>query len=216
MRITVLWASLASYSCAFFREIANLGCPLQIVYQPVDEEAPYQGFDLSFCTAAMEDFKDTKARLDSMVSDFRPDCILMSTWCYPHFRKLARAVRKKGVYVVSAMDNQWHGSLRQHIGVLSSRFFLKPCIDTFFLPGDRQAYFARKLGYGKVIYGFGATDVRQYSSAIPITRRPGNFLFFGRLLPIKGVRELIDAYAIYRKAVKEPWGLKVVGKGPMD
>ena len=44
------------------------------------------------------------------------------------------------------MDNQWHGTLKQRMGVVSSRWYLHPLYDAVFLPGERQACFARAAG----------------------------------------------------------------------
>ena len=138
MKITILWSSLASYSVAFFKELALQGCSIQLIYQPIASDAPYQPFDLSFCQIVLEDSTDVKINLESSVSDFNPTCILMSSWCFPHFMHLTRKLRKKRIYVVSAMDNQWRGTIRQYFGVVSSNIFLKPSIDTFLVSGDRH------------------------------------------------------------------------------
>lgn len=213
MKITILWSSLASYSVAFFKELALQGCSIQLIYQPIESDAPYQVFDLSFCKMALEDSEDMN--IESLVGDYNPACIFMSSWCYPKFMRLTKNLREKGVYVISGMDNQWHGTLKQRLGVMSSRLFLKPSIDTFFVPGDRQAYFASKLGYKDVLYGLYAADIDKFACDIPIWERSKNFLFIGRLLSVKGVEELVQAYIAYREQVKKPWGLKVAGTGPL-
>lgn len=215
MKITILWSSLASYSVAFFRELAMQGCYIQLVYQPINKHAPYQSFDLSFCEVALEDSEHIRKNLELLVNNFNPACILMSSWAFPHFMKVTRKSRKKGIYVVAAMDNQWRGSLKQYLGVLSSRYFLKPSIDTLFVPGERQAYFARKLGYENLLYGLYVADINRFSCAMPIWQRPKNFLFVGRLISIKGVQELTRAYLAYREQAADPWGLIVAGVGPL-
>ena len=129
--------------------------------------------------------------------------------------KLTKYLRKERIYVISAMDNQWRGAFRQYIGILSSKFFLKPSIDTFFVSGDRQAYFAHKLGYKDVVYGYAVAETNRFSCDIPIWQRQKNFLFIGRLIQIKGIMELAKAYLDYRKQIMEPWGLKVAGIGPL-
>ncbi len=215
MNLTILWSSLASYSVSFFKELARQGCNIQLVFQPIDSGAPYNHFDLSFCNIALEDSASIKHDLYSMVRNFKPDCILMSSWCFPHFMKIAKSMRKENVYVVSAMDNQWHGNIKQYIGIMTSRFFLKPSIDTFLVSGDRQAYFARKLGYEHVLYGLYAADIRQFASNVSINQRSKNFLFVGRLTQEKGIDDLVKAYIAYRDLVDDPWGLIVVGTGPL-
>lgn len=216
MRLTILWSSLASYSVVFFKELVLKGCNIQLIYQSKKSDAPYRAFDLSFCEVALEDSEEVKYNLDILVNNFNPVCVLMSSWAFPHFMDLAKNIRKKGVYVIAAMDNQWNGTLKQLFGVMSSRTFLKPSIDTFLVAGDRQAYFARKLGYQNVLYGLYAADINQFACAVPICQRHANFLFIGRLVSVKGVEELAGAYLAYREQVSNPWGLKVAGSGPLE
>jgi len=215
MRITILWSSLASYSVAFFKDLSLQGCRIQLIFQPIETDAPYQPFDLSFCQMVLEDSIDVKLNLELLVRDFNPACILMSSWCFPHFMRLTKKLRKNSVYVVSAMDNQWRGTFRQYFGVVSSSILLKPSIDNFLVSGDRQAFFANKLGYKDVMYGYGAAETSRFFCDIPIWKRSKNFLFVGRLVPVKGIKELVQAYIAYRERVKDPWGLKVVGAGPL-
>lgn len=215
MKITILWSGLASYSVAFFKELSLQGCSIQLIFQPIEANAPYQPFDLSFCKVVLEDSTDVKKNLESLVRDFNPTCILMSSWCFPHFMRLSRKLRNKSIYVVSSMDNQWRGTIRQYLGVASSSIFLKPSIDTFFVSGDRQALFANKLGYKDLIYGYGAAETNRFFCDIPIWKRSKNFLYLGRLVPVKGIKELAQAYITYRERVKNPWGLKVAGTGPL-
>ena len=119
------------------------------------------------------------------------------------------------MYVVAAMDNQWHGTLKQHMGVIFSRFFLKPSIDTLFVAGDRQRDFARRLGYDNPLHGYYSADIAPFRCSAPIELRDESFLFIGRLVPEKGVRELALAYEDYRRVSRNPWKLRVAGTGPL-
>ena len=45
---------------------------------------------------------------------------------------------------------------------------------------------------------------------------PRRFLFVGRYAPEKGIDVLMEAYALYRKRVPDPWPLTCCGRGPMQ
>ncbi|MBN1472203.1 MAG: glycosyltransferase family 4 protein [Syntrophaceae bacterium] len=217
MKITILWASLASYTVAFFRELVlRNGCQLQLVYQPPRVNAPYNLFDLSFCEEALEDTIENRTSLGDRVNQFGPDVVLMSSWPYRHFMRLSRKLKKKGAYVISTMDNQYRGTLKQRIGIAIAPFFLKLSIDTFLVAGDRQAEFAKKLGYFDVMYGLYAAEVDRFITTISITQRPHSFLFAGRLIDVKNIKGLLEGYAYYRKKCSAPWDLKIVGTGPLE
>ena len=216
IKLTILWSALASYNIAFFRELAlSHGVIIQLIYQKGSPDAPYAPFDLSFCDSALEDSPRARQQLEIAIDRFTPDAVLMISWNYLHFMRIARRLRRRGVYVVSAMDNQWRSSLKQYLGILTSTIYLRPSIDTFLVPGECQAAFTRKLGYKDMLYGYYAADVASFLSDVPVTRRGRAFLFIGRLVPVKNISRLADAYQLYRKKVEKPWELKVAGTGPL-
>src|SRR3569623_1774352 len=89
---------------------------------------------------AIQDDARLKHWLQQLVADFKPDCVFMSSWGFSHYMSVCRELRKRGIFVVAAMDKQWRRTLKQCLGVLSASWFLKPCIDTILVAGDRQAY----------------------------------------------------------------------------
>ena len=216
MRITILWESLSGYTVSFFRELKKLhGCEIQLIYQPISQEAPYEHFDLSFCNMSFEYSIEKKKTLEEFCIKFEPNCVLMNSWSYPFYMQISKKLRGYGSYVVSVMDNQWRGTIKQRLGIVSSRWFLKPSIDTFLVAGDRPACFARKLGYNDLLYGCNAADVDSFCCKKPLEKRNSNFLFIGRLKKIKGLDLLLQAYQLYRDTAKSPWGLLVAGTGEM-
>jgi len=216
MRITILWSGLASYTLAFFRELAlSQGFRIQIIFQKAAAEAPYEPFDLSFCEMALEDSSEVRRELEALVDRFAPDCVLMTSWAFSHFMRITRKLRARGVYVVSAIDNQWRATIKQYLGILSATFFLWPSIDAILVTGDRQAAFARRLGYHEPLYGFYAAEVERFFSEISVTARPPAFLYAGRLVPVKNIAELASAYRLYREQIEKPWSLRVAGTGPL-
>lgn len=217
IKLTVLWSALASYNVAFFRELAfTHGFRIQLIHQKATREAPYAPFDLSFCDSVLEDVPGKRLQLQALIGTFGPDAVLMISWNFPHFMRIARRLRRRGVYVVAAMDNQWSGGPKQYLGILASPIYLWLSIDNFLVPGSSQACFARKLGYPNVWYGYAAADIDCYRRQVPVTSRQQSFLFIGRLVRVKNIVGLNQAYQIYRSRTEEPWPLKIVGAGPLS
>lgn len=214
MKITILWSSLAGYSVAFFKELAlSQHCEIQLIYFGQKPDAPYIDFDLSFCKASINRSETFDVNIQNEVNKFSPTCILMSSWNFSDYMKIAKFQRKSGTYVVSTIDHQWYGTLKQKIGALSAPIYLKPRIDCFLVAGDRQAYFASKLGYEKILYGLYAAAVEDFKNTRPLCERNPSFLFVGRLAPEKGVENLINGYRMYRDSCASPWDLEIAGTG---
>lgn len=215
-KILLLWSPLADYSVACLRTLATTkDVELTLIYQAGEKDAPYDQFDLSFCKKAIPYAKEKEGELFGLCASLAPDVIIMSSWNYSFYMSVAKACRKLGTYVVSTFDGQWAETLKQRIGILSSPFFLKPCIDNFFVPGDRQANFARKLGYKNPFMGYYSANTSRFKEVLPKTG-PKKFVFVGRLVPVKGIEFLMSAYKKYRKAVKDPWDLMICGKGELQ
>ena len=138
----------------------------------------------------------------------------MASWNFSHYMKLSKSYRKLGVPIISCFDNQWVGSKKQYLGKIVSPFFLQPVINNFIVCGDRQAQFANKLGYTETHQGFYCANTSNFNNqkANLLARR---FVFVGRFVEQKSIRELIEAYKEYRKSVSEPWSLMMIGEGPL-
>jgi glycosyltransferase involved in cell wall biosynthesis len=217
MKITILWTRLANYSWSFFRSLAiDYNCQIQLVYYPTDAEAPYKDFDLSFCKQVIINDSKSQKQVKEQVLAFQPSTVLMASWNFPFYMRLCKYLKKQGSIIVSATDNQWHGTWKQWLGVAVSPWFLKPCINIFLVPGDRQSYFVQKLGFTDIMQGWYAATVDLFQGGPDIQQREDAFVFVGRLIPIKGIEILVEAYQKYRKLVEEPWNLVVAGTGSLQ
>ena len=206
IKVLLLWAPLADYTLACFKELANRqDVELYLIHQPAESNAPYNHETFIYQ-------KENERSLESFCMNLQPDLVMMSSWNYPFYMSIARKSKRKGSHVVSSFDGQWRSTLKQRLGILVSPFFLKPAIHNFFVPGDRQASFARKLGYKNPLLGYYSARTDNFKSV----NRESNvhrFIFVGRLVPVKGIEQLVQAYKDYRSSVADPWELVIVGKG---
>lgn len=215
MKILILWASLSDYMVASFRQLAQIkSVEILLVYQPAKSVAPFEPFDLTFCVNSYEDKDRNFHKIQSLASGFDPDIFFMASWNYKHYMKLCKLYKKKGVPIISCFDNQWIGSYRQYISKIITPYFLKPVIDNFIVPGDRQSQFAKRLGYSEPHQGFYCANTNnfQQQKADLSARR---FVFVGRFIAQKSIEELVEAYKLYRELVSEPWSLMMIGEGPL-
>jgi glycosyltransferase involved in cell wall biosynthesis len=154
----------------------------------------------------------------AQVHRFAPDVLLVSSWHIREFRFVLERLHPTPLRVL-CMDNQWHGTWRQRVGVVGSRWYVRRLYDAVFLPGERQACFARRLGFRdhQIWQGLLCPDDQALapSEAVPLIRPP-NFGYLGRLSTGKGIVDLLDSYELYRRAAPDPWGLIVAGAGPLE
>ena len=216
-KILLLWSQLADYSVASLRKLSeNKDVELYIIHRKNDPNAPYEGFDLSFFKKEVYFEKENEKELYDFCVTLNPDIIIMASWNYSFYMSVARQCKKAGTYVVSTFDGQWLGTPKQRLGILSSPFFLKPAIDNFFVPGDRQASFARKLGYKSPFIGYYSANTERFCNVQPLGSSSNKFIFVGRLVSVKGIDCLMSAYKKYRKEVNNPWNLVICGKGELQ
>lgn len=187
---------------------------LTLVYEPVASEAPYAKFDLGFCENAIaSNSKEFVPFMDKLVIT-GSDAVVMASWHKWKYMRLCRRLRRQGTVVISCFDRQWKGTVKQWVGVITRELFLKPSIDNVWVPGDRQAEFARRLGFPNPLYGFYCANTPRFALMRDICERPKKFIFIGRLIGHKGIDILLDAYLAYRAHVPNPWGLVIAGTGP--
>lgn len=229
-RVAVLWTSLSGYLNACLRALVeNHGVELHVtrIQRPGRPKHPYDEQMFAWLprleTLPSSEVEFAPAILEQLAR-FQPDAVLVSGWSSPAYRKVARDLRAQSHYVIGTADNPWHGSPRQRVGVLASRWYVQPLFDALWVPGERGASFARRLGFTgeRLLYGLYSADRPRFA---PVAAQrhlldnaawPHRFLFAGRLAPEKGIADLVTAYSTYRLSVAAPWELLVAGTGGLE
>jgi glycosyltransferase involved in cell wall biosynthesis len=220
MRVAVLWTHLSGYLNACLRELAaRQGVRLFVAHAAASGVAPFEEGQFAWLDEAYE-WRGRPGRVELLerLEAWSPEVTLVSGWNIPAYRWVLRRLKGRCLRLL-AMDNQWRGTPRQWLGVLSSPFWVRPLFEGAFVPGERQAEFARRLGFaeGRILRGLLCGDQAGFSAARRAREAgesPRAFIFAGRLSPEKGVATLLEAYRLYRRATAEPWPLICCGVGP--
>jgi glycosyltransferase involved in cell wall biosynthesis len=185
--------------------------------------APYAGEQFSWMPQRYEYSSEPDDReLLPALESFQPQLLLVGSWNIRAYRRACRRFSGRALRVC-CMDNQWQGKVKQWAGVLASRWYLHPLYDAIFTPGERQAAFARRLGFheGQIWRGIYACDHAAFSAVYQHAQAcrkqpPRAFIYAGRLAPEKQITTLLAAYGHYREHGADAWPLIVAGTGPLQ
>jgi len=223
MRVAVLWTHLSGYMNACLKALAGTeGVELFVSNIQISEDAPFDEDIFSWIENRFQWENNVDGnKLISNLEDFRPEVILCVNWHNSGYRKTLKHFKGRAIRIF-ASDRQWLGKPRQWLGVFTSRLYLHPICEAFFVAGERQAIFARKLGFKqeRILRGLYSCDHEKFSK-IHFERKkllsePRSFVFVGRFSSEKGLDVLVDAYRRYRNNTSEPWPLKCYGTGSLQ
>ncbi len=210
---------MSGYARATFGALRDSGAEVLLVHEQAAADAPFDDdlLDLGLPGGTWAGAPDECGVL-ALVTDFAPHALLVSSWNPPQYRHVSLAMRGCTLRVL-CMDNAWLGSAKQWGARAIATRYVQPAYDVAFLPGERQATFARMLGFpdDRILWGLYTCDHQAFTAA----RRaggedaPNSFLFAGRLVREKGVDVLAEAYRSYRGSTPDPWPLIVSGTGPL-
>lgn len=157
------------------------------------------------------------------VAAFRPDVVFCAGWMYPRYMGWCRELRRSGIRTVCAMDTQWQGTLKQRLWCLAAPLLLRKCFSDVWVPGNRQAVYARKLGFSpdsihNSLYAPDTdlfTQVWEQVQTRSVNNFPKIFLYAGRLVPHK-LLPLLAAFCSLTDEERQDWQLLVCGNGPLE
>ncbi|MGB0418766.1 MAG: glycosyltransferase family 4 protein [Opitutales bacterium] len=239
MKLLVLHRRLSGYFIACLSRLLEADVSAKVVAWPNQSDAPFSADVLAAIgeVANRDDLSD--AELLVMALEFQPDAVLVAGWSDAGYVKVCKALKARGVLIISGCDTQWKGSLRQHVASAIAPWHVQKFIDVIWVSGERQRQLAAKLGYSgyRCWDGYYACDWPRFAAVgyrrldiedevteiegpnpklrIPNSelRTPKSFAFVGRYAPEKGLDTLAEAYRIYSAQVERPWKLICAGQG---
>lgn len=219
LKVVVCWLGLQGYAAACFRALSRIpSIDLHVIYLDLkdmpEQEELLDGLS-NQCVVA--DAPDAAATIAESVVAQSPDVVYLCGWFYSPYRALLDRKELRKTTFMLGMDPQWTGSWRQRLNIVRLRSFIRR-MDLIVAAGTRGAEFARRLSgvSAKTVTGFNGFDFERFRQAGQARARAGwprRFLFAGRYVPVKGLDVLMQAYAMYRSHVTNPWALHCCGSG---
>lgn len=223
MRIAILWTRLSGYLNGCLKELASReGVELFVSHQAPELQAPFNNDQYAWIpNSLMWRSSADLAPLRAHLKEFNPEILLFSGWQVPTYRQLAKELASQCRRVM-AIDNCWMATLKQRMGTLIAPWYIRPLADAIWVPGERQAEFARRIGFEQraILWGLYSCDqpaleTVHHARLADGRAVPRSFLFVGRFVPEKGIDQLVKAYELYRENSSDPWPLICCGAGPL-
>ena len=147
MRVLVLQRRLSGYFITCLARLLESEITGKVVAWPNQPDAPFSEDVLSASGEVQDRNALSDAELLAMALEFKPDAVLVSGWSDAGYVKVCKALKARGVLIVSGCDTQWKGSFRQHVASVIAPWHVQTFIDVFWVSGERQRQLAAKLGY---------------------------------------------------------------------
>lgn len=217
-KIAFLYSEVAGYFLAGIEQLAK-NAEVLIFRWPVNKEAPFKLPEIEN-VEILDRSEFDQSQLEQKLHDFNPDTLVCSGWMDKGYVKAVKSFKKK-IPTVLTLDNHWNGSLKQHVAVWMSGFFLNNVFSHAWVPGEPQAIYAKKLGYkgDKLITGFYCANSAFFQETFEATfskkrlNFPKRFLYVARYVEHKGIFEMWEAFKQIKAELNTDWELWCLGTG---
>ena len=213
--VLVLYAELMGYGEATFDAVAGLSeTRVTVVQRDEGRKRSYQP-DGRESLRILRRSEFDEGALVQLYRELAPKLIFISGWMDSEYLTVAKRARADGVPVVSGLDNQWTGSIRQRLACLAAAFKVRPYFSHIQVAGPRQYEFARRLGYSpeKILFNLYSADSKVFAGE-DHRRYPRRLLYVGRFHKNKGLDILARAWS--QVCDETDWELVAVGSGDDD
>jgi len=211
--VLILYTELAGYTIACIKALAE-DFNVHVVNWPVNKEAPFDFSSISNVSFYKRSDLNV-SQLLSLSQSIAPDLIVCSGWVDKGYLKVCKAFKDR-IPVILAIDNHWLPSLKNEIKAGFARLLFTKSFSHIWIPGKPQLSFAEKLGFklDNIRTGFYSADVELFS-APPKTVINKNFLYVGRYIDFKGIKELWSAFIKVNSKSGDKWTLHCAGHGEL-
>ncbi len=223
MRLVVLYEELAGYLIACINRFAEkYNAQVHIFRKELNEVAPFD-FNLADNLKIYDRKNLDDEHFLEIIEKIKPDGIFCGGWIYKPYLKLAKKYRNE-IPVILGFDNKWENSIKQNTLSLFSKRYFQRHFSSCWVPGDKQAEFARRIGFSKnkIFQNAYSADVdlfeKFYKNSLAGKRQniPTRFIFSGRYTHAKGIDLLWQAFIELQKENPNDWELWCLGAGDVE
>lgn len=216
-RILYLYREIMPYNIPVLKELVSKGFKISVIHRESKKKTSYTHPNLTNVDFLDEAEFDGKS-LKKIASEINPDLVFICDWSIAKYNSCGTFLRKRfKIPVVVGCDTQWRGG-KQWANVFSSRLRHQRYFSHILVAGVRQYEYAKRIGFknDRIIMNLLSADLDKFEEAEVNQEKfkeNRNFLFVGRFIGKKGVKELVEAWNGI--ANKKNSKLIMVGEGPL-
>ena len=211
LKVSLVWHGLPAYAARLIRGVVGTpGIDLQVFATKPPDDPAY----LETILGQKINWIDDRTVHEHAAGN-TADLCFVTGWAFETCNHFASVARARGARVVLMIDNRWRGDIRQQLGSIYFRLFIRRTVDFAWVPGSSAARLCRHLGLPDAVvtqglYG-GDGNLFADPTAAP---RPPRIGFVGQLIPRKGFDILLSAFQKLRETAPE-YELHVYGRGEL-
>lgn len=222
MKILFLYSEYVSYLDGLMNALVkNYGAIVQVVSWDKNLLKPFNIPEIPGVIFHKRS-KYSVIELTALIEDFNPDLVYISGWMDHGYLQAVRKARNRKLFTtICGFDDNWFGTIRQRIGAIYFRFFMRKYFDKAWVAGARQYHYARQFGYSDadIVFNMLSCDTDRFNcKSIPDFKsdtRQRKFFYVGNFRDVKGTDLLADAYGLYRSEMSGSCELVCIGQGPL-
>lgn len=217
IQIVFFYSRMAGYLEGVWRALltSDHRVNIHVVFWDTSDAPPYQAGQYPRLTFYPRSAYTTP-QLNDFLNQIKPDVIYIVGWMDKGYLQATHQYKKQTpeVVVVAGIDDQWKGSLRQHLGRVAFRLKLRSLFDYLWVAGKPQYHYARMMGYNnnRIIPCLLSANTYLFHTRAVFSKR---IVFVGRFAREKGIFNLINTYKRLPEAIKAQWPLVLIGDGPL-
>lgn len=222
MKVLYLYSELVGYQVPVLKTyVTDYNAEVHVVSWDKDKIKPYNPPYIPGVVYYKRSEFSTNALL-LLCRRVGPDIIYISGWMDKGYLRVAKHFKKRGLKIITGLDDKWKGSFRQRLGSLVFPLIFRKYFSHAWVAGPYQFEFAKRIGFknGEIIFDLLTANTNIFNKEEnhePLPEvMPKAFLYVGNFRMVKGFDILIEAFRIYQEKFKGDWSLICVGNGALE